>query len=68
MWLRRHPALVTTLGERAVTLAVCAGLQLLGGPLPPLDPDRLRDMAALRRTYLGPAQPSCADPSAGTPG
>lgn len=30
VWLRDRPALITTLGERAVTLAVCAGLQLLG--------------------------------------
>lgn len=29
-WLERRPALTTTLAERAVTLAVCAGLQLLG--------------------------------------
>lgn len=29
-WLRRHPGLITTLADRAVTLAVCAGLQLLG--------------------------------------
>ncbi len=29
-WLHRHPDLATTLAERAVTLAVCAGLQLLG--------------------------------------
>lgn len=29
-WLRRHPGLAVTLAEGAVTLAVCAGLQLLG--------------------------------------
>jgi CobQ-like glutamine amidotransferase family enzyme len=29
-WLRRHPSLLTTVREHAVTLAVCAGLQLLG--------------------------------------
>jgi CobQ-like glutamine amidotransferase family enzyme len=29
-WLRRHPALCTALRERATTLAVCAGLQVLG--------------------------------------
>lgn len=29
-WLRRHPALCTTLCDRATTLAVCAGLQVLG--------------------------------------
>lgn len=29
-WLRRHPSLRTTLPHRAVTLAVCAGMQLLG--------------------------------------
>lgn len=29
-WLRRHPSLITTLRNGAVTLAVCAGLQLLG--------------------------------------
>ena len=29
-WLRAHPALVGTLSAHAVTLAVCAGLQLLG--------------------------------------
>lgn len=29
-WLLRHPTLATTLLERSVTLAVCAGLQLLG--------------------------------------
>jgi CobQ-like glutamine amidotransferase family enzyme len=30
VWLGRHPALITALRESAVTLAVCAGLQLLG--------------------------------------
>jgi lipid II isoglutaminyl synthase (glutamine-hydrolysing) len=29
-WLRRHPGLCGTLRERAPTLAVCAGLQVLG--------------------------------------
>lgn len=29
-WLRRHRALCQTLGERALTLAVCAGMQILG--------------------------------------
>jgi len=29
-WLRRRPALCTALRERATTLAVCAGLQVLG--------------------------------------
>jgi CobQ-like glutamine amidotransferase family enzyme len=29
-WLREHPALCTTIAERATTLAVCAGMQILG--------------------------------------
>lgn len=29
-WLREHPGLLAAMDERAVTLAVCAGLQLLG--------------------------------------
>ena len=29
-WLREHPALCATLAERATTLAVCAGMQILG--------------------------------------
>jgi lipid II isoglutaminyl synthase (glutamine-hydrolysing) len=29
-WLRRHPELCATLQERATTLAVCAGIQVLG--------------------------------------
>ena len=29
-WLRRHPALCTALRDRATTVAVCAGLQVLG--------------------------------------
>ncbi|MCD2195202.1 glutamine amidotransferase [Actinomycetospora endophytica] len=40
--LARNPALADHLLARA-----------LGAPLPPLDPDRLPDMAALRATYLG---------------
>jgi hypothetical protein len=29
-WLRRHPALTNAMGSSAVTLAVCAGMQILG--------------------------------------
>lgn len=44
-WLRRHRHLTTTLAERAVTLAVCAGLQLLG--------HSSTDLAGLSRPGLG---------------
>jgi hypothetical protein len=39
-WLGRHPALVNTLCERAFTLAVCAGMQILGRDMTTLEGDR----------------------------
>lgn len=44
-WLLRHPHLTTTLLDRSVTLAVCAGLQLLG--------HAVTDLAGLSHPGLG---------------
>jgi lipid II isoglutaminyl synthase (glutamine-hydrolysing) len=44
-WLREHPALCATLAERATTLAVCAGMQILG--------DRMRGSGGQETTGAG---------------
>jgi lipid II isoglutaminyl synthase (glutamine-hydrolysing) len=53
--LRRHPSLRTTLAERAVTLAVCAGMQLLGTSVTERDGTRYAGLDVLDlHTVPGP--------------
>jgi CobQ-like glutamine amidotransferase family enzyme len=54
-WLRGHPRLRTALTGHAVTLAVCAGMQLLGDSLADRDGSRYPGLGVLDlRTTAGP--------------
>jgi lipid II isoglutaminyl synthase (glutamine-hydrolysing) len=71
-WLRRHPALLSAMASRAHTLAVCAGLQLLGTSITDMTGHRhagagLVDLTTRRglRRAVGEVVTTCALPGVG---